>query len=62
MTKIAAATRSLVVERVVPHPPEKTWGVLTRGPLIEEWLMIFNLVSSGPDNWLMARIIRAWNH
>jgi uncharacterized protein YndB with AHSA1/START domain len=34
-----AATRSLVVERVMPHAPEKIWRALTQGPLIEEWLM-----------------------
>jgi uncharacterized protein YndB with AHSA1/START domain len=34
-----AATRSVVVERVLPHPPEKIWRALTQGPLIEEWLM-----------------------
>jgi uncharacterized protein YndB with AHSA1/START domain len=39
MTKPAAATRSLVVEREMPHPPEKIWRALTQGPLIEEWLM-----------------------
>jgi uncharacterized protein YndB with AHSA1/START domain len=39
MTKLAAATRSIVVERVMPHPPEKIWRALTLGPLIEEWLM-----------------------
>ena len=39
MTERAAATRSLVVERVMPHPPEKIWRALTQGPLIEEWLM-----------------------
>ena len=33
------ATRSLVVERLMPHPPEKVWRALTQGPLIEEWLM-----------------------
>ena len=33
------ATRSLVVERVMPHPPEKIWRALTEGPLIEQWLM-----------------------
>jgi uncharacterized protein YndB with AHSA1/START domain len=38
MTK-PAATRSLVVEREMPHPPEKIWRALTQGPLIEEWLM-----------------------
>ena len=34
-----ATTRSLVIEREMPHPPEKIWRALTQGPLIEEWLM-----------------------
>ncbi len=34
-----APTRSVVVEREMPHPPEKIWRALTQGPLIEEWLM-----------------------
>ena len=33
------STRSLVIEREMPHPPEKIWRALTQGPLIEEWLM-----------------------
>lgn len=39
MTEPDAATRSVVVERVVPHPPEKVWRALTEGPLMEQWLM-----------------------
>ena len=39
MTKLAAATRSIVIEREMPHPPEKIWRALTQSPLIEEWLM-----------------------
>jgi uncharacterized protein YndB with AHSA1/START domain len=39
MTKPAAATRSLVVEREMPHPPEKVWRALTQAALIAEWLM-----------------------
>jgi uncharacterized protein YndB with AHSA1/START domain len=34
-----APTRSLIIEREMPHPPEKVWRALTQGPLIEEWLM-----------------------
>lgn len=34
-----AATRTLVIERELPHPPEKIWKALTEGTLIEEWLM-----------------------
>jgi uncharacterized protein YndB with AHSA1/START domain len=32
-------TRSLVIERELPHPLEKVWRALTQGPLIQEWLM-----------------------
>ena len=39
MIEPAAAMRSIVVERVMPHPPEKIWRALTQGPLIEAWLM-----------------------
>ena len=34
-----APTRTLVIEREVPHPSEKIWRALTQSPLIEEWLM-----------------------
>jgi uncharacterized protein YndB with AHSA1/START domain len=32
-------TRSVVVERQFPYPPEKIWRALTQPHLIEEWLM-----------------------
>jgi uncharacterized protein YndB with AHSA1/START domain len=32
-------TQTLVIERDMPHAPEKIWRALTGGPLIEEWLM-----------------------
>ncbi|MGH9505102.1 MAG: SRPBCC family protein [Terriglobales bacterium] len=32
-------TRSLVIEREIPYPPEKVWRALTEGALIKEWLM-----------------------
>jgi len=35
----AAATRSLVIEKELPHPPAKVWRALTQGALIKEWLM-----------------------
>jgi uncharacterized protein YndB with AHSA1/START domain len=34
-----AAVRSIVVERVMPHPPEKIWRALTDPQLLGEWLM-----------------------
>ena len=33
------ALRTVVVEREMPHAPEKVWRALTQGPLLEEWLM-----------------------
>ena len=39
MTDAAAETRSVVVEREIPYPPEKIWRALTEPHLIEEWLM-----------------------
>jgi uncharacterized protein YndB with AHSA1/START domain len=32
-------TRSLVVERVFLHPPEKLWRALTESTLLAEWMM-----------------------
>jgi uncharacterized protein YndB with AHSA1/START domain len=39
MSEPATETRSVVVEREVPFPPEKIWRALTKPHLIEEWLM-----------------------
>ena len=39
MNVTATETRSVVVEREMPHPPEKIWRALTQPHLIEEWLM-----------------------
>ena len=33
------ATRSIFVEREMPHPPEKIWRALTTSALIADWLM-----------------------
>ncbi|HLG87991.1 MAG TPA: SRPBCC domain-containing protein [Alphaproteobacteria bacterium] len=39
MSNEATETRSVVVEREIPYPPEKIWRALTQPHLIEEWLM-----------------------
>jgi uncharacterized protein YndB with AHSA1/START domain len=39
MTVAATETRTVVVEREIPYPPEKIWRALTQPHLIEEWLM-----------------------
>ena len=39
MNDTATETRSVVVEREIPHPPEKIWRALTQPHLIAEWLM-----------------------
>jgi uncharacterized protein YndB with AHSA1/START domain len=35
----AEGTRSVVIERVFAHSPEKLWRALTEGPLLAQWLM-----------------------
>lgn len=35
----AEDTRTLVIERVFPHPPAKLWRALTESPLLAQWLM-----------------------
>jgi uncharacterized protein YndB with AHSA1/START domain len=39
MSHTAESTRTLVIERVFPHSPEKLWRALTENPLIAQWLM-----------------------
>ena len=39
MTEATAATRSVIIERDLPHPPERIWRALTQDHLIEDWLM-----------------------
>jgi uncharacterized protein YndB with AHSA1/START domain len=36
---MTAETRSIVVERDMPHSPEKIWRALTSSALIADWLM-----------------------
>lgn len=39
MNNTTRETRSAIVEREFPHPPEKLWRALTQPHLMEEWLM-----------------------
>lgn len=39
MNKPSPETRSVAIERELPHPPEKIWRALTQSNLIEDWLM-----------------------
>lgn len=39
MTENEAETRSVVMEREMPFPPERIWRALTQPHLLEEWLM-----------------------
>ncbi|MGA3200951.1 MAG: SRPBCC domain-containing protein [Bryobacteraceae bacterium] len=57
----AETTRSLVIDREMPHPPEKIWRALTQSSLMEEWLLEndfqpvvghrFNLRAAPRPNW-----------
>jgi len=46
MTDTTAETLSVVVERDIPHLPEKIWRALTQPHLIEEWLMKTDFVAA----------------
>jgi len=39
MNDSAADTRSVILERELPYPPEKIWRALTQPELLGEWLM-----------------------
>lgn len=39
MTEETAQTQSVVIEREVPHPPDKVWRAITDPALIGTWLM-----------------------
>jgi uncharacterized protein YndB with AHSA1/START domain len=39
MTETLPETRSLIVERVMSHAPQKIWRALTQAPLLESWMM-----------------------
>lgn len=39
MNATATERLSVVIERELPHPPERVWRALTQPHLIEEWLM-----------------------
>lgn len=53
--------QSVVIEREMPHPPEKVWRALTQSAMMEEWLMKndfeptvgrhFNLRSTPMPQW-----------
>jgi uncharacterized protein YndB with AHSA1/START domain len=55
------STRSVIVEKEFPHPPQKVWRALTESSLIEQWLMkndfqpvpghSFNLRMDPVPNW-----------
>ena len=39
MSSPAEGTRTVVIERVFQHSPEKLWRALTESPLVAQWLM-----------------------
>jgi uncharacterized protein YndB with AHSA1/START domain len=39
MSDSTESTRTVVTERIFPHPPQKLWRALTESPLLAQWLM-----------------------
>ncbi|MGY6532755.1 SRPBCC family protein [Glycocaulis sp.] len=57
MTQPATDTRSVIVERHLPHPPEKVWRALTVNHLLAEWLMETDFV---PEPGHRFRFVQDW--
>jgi uncharacterized protein YndB with AHSA1/START domain len=52
-----AASRSLVIEREMPHPPEKIWRALTQGALLEEWFRFRSTPVPGWDGVINSEVL-----
>lgn len=39
MSQPVEGTRSVVIEKIFPHPPEKVWRALTDSSLLGQWLL-----------------------
>ena len=39
MSETAVETRSVVIERTLPHPPAKVWRALSESDLLARWMM-----------------------
>ena len=55
MNEPSNETRSVVVEREFPFPPEKLWRALTQPHLIEEWLMKNDFVPAMGHRFSLSR-------
>ena len=61
MSNLVEATRTVVLEKVFPHPPEKLWRAITDKALIAQWLLesdfepavghVFQLRAEPVPNW-----------
>src|SRR5581483_6320776 len=60
---VAIDTQSIVVERTMPHTPEKVWRALTTSELIADWLMKndFQPVVGHRFNFRATPIPGMWN-
>jgi len=60
---VSAETRSIVVERTMPHPPETVWRALTEAGLVSQWLMTTDLkpVVGHRFNFRATPIPNMWN-
>jgi uncharacterized protein YndB with AHSA1/START domain len=62
MSPSVPSSRSLVIERELPHPPAKVWRALTEGPLFEQWLMANDFIPVvGHSFTLRATPMPNWN-
>ena len=62
MNDVAQTTRTLLIERVFPHPPEKVWRALTDNSLLAQWLMKNNFEPvTGRKFQFKSAPVSGWN-
>jgi uncharacterized protein YndB with AHSA1/START domain len=62
MTTPESTTRSVIVEKEFPQPPEKVWRALTEKSLIEQWLMKNDFEPvTGHSFTLRMDPVKGWN-
>jgi uncharacterized protein YndB with AHSA1/START domain len=62
MTTPESTTRSVIVEKEFPQPPEKIWRALTEKSLIEQWLMKNDFEPvTGHSFTLRMDPVKGWN-
>jgi uncharacterized protein YndB with AHSA1/START domain len=62
MSTPATETRTVVIEKQFPHPPEKLWRALTESPLLAQWLLNNDFAPTvGHKFQFRSEPVQGWN-